>query len=488
MATDTNSYMTEHIQFLDHQEYKKYNFSRHLGELLESVSKERPEDALGGFEEMSAVLWRQRHVQERPDLPGVNPNELSRVEEVTSLLDELDMDYRSKLDDNFFGLQSKWADVGVSMSREKCLYLQCSLVRLCKKSEIKSLRFWGVFNTPRGNLYVAEADVDLEHHDESFLPPIGQYDVAPEVGVGVNRFVYYVTFSPFDEWKRLPDVRPSDIVQSRKIHWDLTGDLTAAVSSYIPFNVPEEIYLRALIARISAATILAPNDYLMEYVPEEEEEEKENDEIEEEEEEKEPPPKQLKLVVNPDFEPPDIESVEWVHVRPYILPQGRETYKKPPKKPKEPKPPKPKREDFLEEEDEEEEQHEEEEPEEEEDIPEEGMELFSSIENDEGFGEEEPCWNTRIVSSYIESETISIIESLRWPGAINITDGKKSNSIYWGNGNKYIVNGFQPPAPPPLAREFRRKMREQIDPTLDDEKEIERLKRARLEEEEEEGD
>jgi len=57
---------------------------------------------------------------------------------------------------------------------------------------------------------------------------------------------------------------------------------------------------------------------------------------------------------------------------------------------------------------------------------------------------------------------------------MNLTDGKKSCSIYWGNGTKFILTGFQPPAPPKLAKEFKKKMTELIDPTVDEEKEVEK--------------
>jgi hypothetical protein len=53
-------------------------------------------------------------------------------------------------------------------------------------------------------------------------------------------------------------------------------------------------------------------------------------------------------------------------------------------------------------------------------------------------------------------------------------------------GNKLVINGFQPPAPPPIAGEYRRKMTELIDPTIDEEKEVEKQKNPPKEEEEEE--
>jgi hypothetical protein len=250
--------------------------------------------------------------------------------------------------------------------------------------------------------------------------------------------------------------------------------------------VVEEVFIRALIARISSSTIIAPTDYIQVYQPEEEEEQKEQHE--EEEEGKEPPPKQLRLVVNKEFEAvEDVSSIEWVHVRPFLLPQGRETYKKaakPPKLPKEVKEKKP-REGEEEEEEDQREPPEDEPAEEEEEAPEEGLELFGNVGEDEPMREEEPCWQNKTFPSPIPGQSFQLTESVRWPGALNISDGKKACSFYYGSGIKVILDGFQPPAPPRIAGEYRRKMTERKDPTLDQEKEVELAKHPPKEEEEE---
>jgi ribosomal protein L12E/L44/L45/RPP1/RPP2 len=217
-----------------------------------------------------------------------------------------------------------------------------------------------------------------------------------------------------------------------------------------------------------------------------EEEEKKHEEVHEEEEEaKERPAKQLKLIIDPDFERiEDVSSIEWVNVRPFILPQGRETYKKAPKPPKGPEPEKKPREAH----EEEEEEDKREEPEEEEEAAEEGVELFGGSTEDEPIrprGEEDLlCWSTKTVVSPIEGRSFQVTESVRWPGAFNMSDGKRSCSLYYGIGNKFVVNGFQPPKPPPIAKEYRRKMTERADPTMEDEKEVEKMKHPPEEEDE----
>lgn len=483
--------MQDQLQALNHQVIKKINLSKHIAELLETITRDQPADPIGCYEEMSKLIWKLRHVQETPVMPSVPQEELNRCQETLDLLGKLDSPARSKVDTLFFEMAPKWAAYGITMSKDNALMLQCSLIGLAEKEEIAGLRFWGTFSTPNGLIYVAEADIPLEHHSTpDFLPPVGQYDVPAEIGVGVNRYVYYYTKSPFDPWQRLPDVRPSDIVSSRKVTWQISGDFSAAVRSFVPFDVTEDIYIRALIARISSACIAAPSGYMQEYVPEEEEEAQEQPE--EDGEEKPKPPKQLKLVLSPDFESTEIDGVEWVHVRPFILPQGREKYIKAPKPPKQPKEkkPKPEKEETNGEEEGEEEEQKQEEPEEdapeEEEQPEEGPELFGAINDDEGFGEEQPAWNFRTINSPIPANSFVVAESLRWPGAFNLTDGKKSCSIYMGTGTKFVVDGFQPPSPPSLAGEYKLKMTERIDPTLDEEKEFEKRKNPPKEEEEEE--
>ena len=82
------------------------------------------------------------------------------------------------------------------------------------------------------------------------------------------------------------------------------------IISFPPFPGLENNYLRAQIARISAATHVAPQDYYA---------------MNEEEEEEEQSPENLEM--DPDFEAPTMrEQAEksldgWVHQVPYILPQ-----------------------------------------------------------------------------------------------------------------------------------------------------------------------
>ena len=61
---------------------------------------------------------------------------------------------------------------------------------------------------------------------------------------------------------RLPDTRPEHIIAARTLKRFLTGSLNTQVSTYPPFPWTEAVYLRAQIARIAAATLLAPAGWL----------------------------------------------------------------------------------------------------------------------------------------------------------------------------------------------------------------------------------
>lgn len=96
--------------------------------------------------------------------------------------------------------------------------------------------------------------------------------------------------------------------------------MTSKVSCWPPFPGTEAEYLRAQIARISSGTILAPRGFFR-YLQEEEQ----NVDLSGEEDEVLP----IECEENEEYVPLAIEAMElsdWVHSRPYILPQGRVTW------------------------------------------------------------------------------------------------------------------------------------------------------------------
>lgn len=94
--------------------------------------------------------------------------------------------------------------------------------------------------------------------------PESQYRSPVEIpaespGRGVNRMVYFVcTDLMTDEWIELPPATPHQINVSRRVTKYLTADLDHDVAS---FPGTERVYLRALIARISAGTSISPRNF-----------------------------------------------------------------------------------------------------------------------------------------------------------------------------------------------------------------------------------
>ena len=59
-------------------------------------------------------------------------------------------------------------------------------------------------------------------------------------------------------WVKLPIVTPAQLFQARLIRHFFTGDLNQEIQSYPAYPGTEKNYLRAQIARISAATQVSP--------------------------------------------------------------------------------------------------------------------------------------------------------------------------------------------------------------------------------------
>lgn len=86
----------------------------------------------------------------------------------------------------------------------------------------------------------------------------GEYP-AEAAGAASNEFQYYVCNRVGEfAFTRLPDTRPEHIRAARALKRLLVGHLDAPVSTFPPFPWTEAEFLRAQVARIGAATVLAP--------------------------------------------------------------------------------------------------------------------------------------------------------------------------------------------------------------------------------------
>lgn len=256
-------------------------------------------------------------------------------------------------------LQFYWRQCGFNICNDDVFQLASAMNRLQTHPSIMQCRFWGCINGLKASYYIVEASLTREEvasrlvmmqdemrekqlplkmrQDREDRPPpshigpeltpgiygweefpldelekmkpkavpvplvedIEFYDIPPElIGLGCNRYSYFVVNSLFDDWIELPIVTPRQIVVSRQIKKFLTGDLEADVISYPCFPGKEKHYLRTLIGRITAGTYIAPAGYYRRMTKKEqrmfdgedldegeEEEEEEEEEINEGEEE-----------------------------------------------------------------------------------------------------------------------------------------------------------------------------------------------------------
>ncbi|KAH8401397.1 hypothetical protein KR009_005268 [Drosophila setifemur] len=429
-------------------------------------------------------------------------------------------------------LQFYWNQCGFSICNDDIFQLASAMNRLQTHSSIMQCRFWGCINGLKASYYIVEASLTREEmatrlvmmqeemkekqlplkmrkdKEEKKLPPhigpeltpgiygwedfpaeelekmkpkaldvplveeIEFYDIPPElIGLGCNRYSYFVVNSLFDDWIELPIVTPRQIVVSREIKKFLTGDLEADVTSYPCFPGKEKHYLRAMIGRITAGTYIAPMGYYrrmtkkeqrmydgddMDEGEEEEEEEEEEDINEGEEDIIED--NDVMLLKNEKYEVEPLGSlatpVAWVHVRSNILNQGRVVWYDEEKAQKE-------REKALalylkmlqleemgeEEEEEAEEEEDEEEGEEEGMIegfnqPEVGPSILSSCAND--MNREVPVpWLVRLTSKYTnQKERMLVMQSNIWPGAHTFIFENTCESIYLGWGHKQYARNI----------------------------------------------
>jgi hypothetical protein len=113
-----------------------------------------------------------------------------------------------------------WRWGGISFGEFDVLLLQKSLTKLARKTNSPSMRFWGKIRGTERDYYIAEGVLDAGEPVEGQEPVEGFEDR----GTGVNKFVYWVTNSPLEDWVQLPDLNPTDLLISRKIKVLFSGD------------------------------------------------------------------------------------------------------------------------------------------------------------------------------------------------------------------------------------------------------------------------
>ncbi|UJR09249.1 hypothetical protein I4U23_013495 [Adineta vaga] len=379
---------------------------------------------------------------------------------------------------------------GIGLGKDESYRIWLSLKQLVDKGHIEKIRFWGKLFGTQKNYYVAEVEQNVdddEHVDENNKPEEnkesnneeleGEEDPLPkstfksppvvpkeERGTGVNKYTYYVCNHPGAPWIKLPIVTPAQIVQARLIKHFFTGDLNKEIVSYPAYPGTEKNYLRAQIARISAATHVSPSGKFRFSEEEEEEEESARENYQENEDFKGAPLAELV----------DEELNGWVHHVQYVLPQGRTKWWNP-------------SENAEKEEEDEDEDEEEMKAETEEIEPEQGPPLLTPIGADAEI-ESTKAWTPKISSTLIPQYACAFLRSNLWPGAYAFARGMAWENIYIGYGHKYVTTDYGPELPPLPASEYNDgpEIVEADDPLPEDEAKAKAAEEQAAEEEEEE--
>ena len=154
----------------------------------------------------------------------------------------------------------EWANI--SFGEEDTFKLQRSIKRLAIMSGAEALGFVGkIFGTQK-DYWIANGR--LTTNEEPVEKGIEKR------GEGVNTFVFWVTDNLLNDWIQLPDVKPEQIIAARQIKHIFTGDLNAIIDSNPVFPGKERHLLRATLARIFAATAIAPKGLFEMAEPEDE--------------------------------------------------------------------------------------------------------------------------------------------------------------------------------------------------------------------------
>ena len=162
---------------------------------------------------------------------------------------------------DYYTLFQKLSWCGVSLGERESFLLTNSLRNLSAVLQQGQISFFGkIFGTEKDYYVAVVADIepnpdfnydaDMEHRKED----------------GVNRDVFYVTNDLTEPWVELPDIKPSQVVASRKIRYQFTGDLKRVLYTNPHFNGQEQHYLHCQLARIYHGTKLVPslNHYTIE--------------------------------------------------------------------------------------------------------------------------------------------------------------------------------------------------------------------------------
>ncbi|KAI9145021.1 radial spokehead-like protein [Paraphysoderma sedebokerense] len=477
------------------------NLYDHLTDVIGKLLELRVGNPVDVFENISAEIKRQRFGLDSYDSPlgfkiakPAQPS-VPLAKEIGVLFkpnaEENDSDAAGELPDIVdLGNLFEWA--GVSLGREETFILALHIAQLVRTKQLKSARLFGKIFGTKSNYIIVESECESEDDTDEIdkieaataggvemFAPFEGFEKAgtkakvktrvpkEDSGIGVNKYVYWVCNYAGGAWTRLPDITPEMIESARNIKKYFTGDLNKQVVSYPPFHGTEAHYLRAQIARIGASTVVSPAGYY-------------TFDGEGGDENAAAP---TSIIINPEFEGLPNEALlqlsNWVHHAPYVLPQGRTTWVDPSVKSDE------EAEDEAVEEDNGDqnpiEDGESDQPIEAQSGP--GL-LTSIAEDNEHYGQS--AWTVQLCSRFQNPKFSPVhLRSNRWPGAHSVFYNGKFANIYVGDGLKDLGDqGFAVPVIPTQRQEYP-DLKEQLDPTVEEEKKFEEMMREKAEDKDE---
>lgn len=460
------------------------NLYDHLSSLLGDILYERADDALKSLEEMSTDKKRDALFHDSSTLldKPVTTQEQYLAHSQWRIFqnagedtEEYKRSFRTENADpsendkyaifpNLLRQAYFFEQIGFGLPREEIVRVSIAMRDIVEQWPIENIRFWGKIFGVHQNYYVVETEFDEgdyesntsdlgldddgtdERTSDSLFDEISipdeikpAYKPQPKIpcealGTGLNRKVYFVCSEPGLPWERLPHITPAQVVAARQIRRYLTGILDNPIVAYPPFPGVERNYLRAQIARISAATSVSPIGYFR------------FDDQEEEEEAEEAAAGRSACVIDSEFDglplrelvDPTLQS--WCHHVQSILPQGRNTWYNPVLA-------------SIEGEMEDSELEDREEPDE--PTPEVGPPLLSPLSEDQSIGES-PAWIARHSSKLVPEYSIAMLQSNTWPGAVTFgaDRGRYFETLYVGWGLKNLSSEYDPTIPPTAMTEF----------------------------------
>ncbi len=256
-------------QRLQQQDADGYSAYDHISEILLKLISEQPEGSLELFEHMSSAIKGARPAAAAGGAAAAADAEAARqaatqwsancMRLITGDRDPESGEFvpppedaEDKLVDIVHAAEAL-EDAGVSFGEEETIRIKQSMVHTLGANDgIEKLRLFGKVLGVRGDYYVFEATQDSVLSDEEAAD--SSYEPA------ANKYAYYAANQVGQAFVRLPNVSAAHVLGSLRIRKFLTGNLSAPVRSHPPFPGGTEAHLlRALIARITSETSVAPS-------------------------------------------------------------------------------------------------------------------------------------------------------------------------------------------------------------------------------------